>query len=252
MRRNVRDGLAVAFVLAGIALAVFAWFWFSGRIEHGRRRTVVVHFADVTGLRTGDPVEVLGLPSGRVGKLALEHKRVRAEILLDHEVVLTTDTRFAIRSVSYLGSDRCIMVTLGQGPEAPDNHAFEGVNEALDLEETFLRVDRMMERLDPERLTDELRKAARDILDAVSKELGKLNAGLAGLNRGFTGTATELTAMTARIDSLTRLFDRSSTAGRILSSDELYEELRETNAELRSLLGDVRQNPRRYFRFSVF
>jgi phospholipid/cholesterol/gamma-HCH transport system substrate-binding protein len=110
----------------------------------------------------------------------------------------------------------------------------------------------MMERLDPEQLAGELRKAGQGILGAVRGELDRLNTGLGGLSAGFSGTAVELKAVTARLDSLAGLFDRSSTAGRLLSSDELYRELRETNETLRVLLQDVKQNPRRYLRFSLF
>ncbi|MFO7638913.1 MAG: MlaD family protein [bacterium] len=252
MNRNVRDFLVVAFVLLGIAALLFAFFWFSGRIEGGRRRPVVVHFPDATGLRTGDPVEVLGLYHGRVGKLALDGERVRCEILLNREVTLRVDSRFAIRSVSYLGSDRRVMVMPGHGQVAEDGHEFEGLNEALDLEETFLRVDRMMERLDPEQLSDELRKAGQEVVEAIGLELGRLNASLDGLNRGFSGATAEISAVAGRLDSLSRLFDESSTAGRLLSSDELYRELLETNEALNALLLDVRQQPRRYFKFSLF
>ncbi|MFO7676646.1 MAG: MlaD family protein [bacterium] len=252
MNRRVRDWLVVAFVVLGIGLVVLAYAWFSGRIDGGRYRRVAILFPDVTGLRVGDPVEVLGLPSGRVARLALDEGQVRCEALVDRRVALTVDTRFAIRSVSYLGSDRYLMVTLGSGPTAGGEHSFEGVNEALDLEETFLRLDRMMARLDPEELVVELRQAGREILGAVSAELDRLNTGLAGLNSGFVGTAVELRAMAGRLDSIGRLFEDSSTAGRLLSSDELYQELRATNLELRVLLADVRQNPGRYLRLSLF
>ncbi len=252
MRRRIREFLVVVFVLLGIGLAVFAYFWFSGRLETGLRKSVAVVFDDVTGLRVGDPVEVQGLPKGKVVSLRLEKGRVRCRVLLDRDVELTRDTRFAIRSVSYLGSDRYLMVTLGSGPAADAGLVFDGVNEALDLEETFLRLDRMLGRIDPSALTGELRKVGEELMATIQRQLDRFHGQIGRLNQNLDVAAQELQGLSEGLDSLAGLLAPESTAGKLLNSDELYEEVRKTNQELQELIADIKKNPKRYFKISIF
>ncbi|UCG43454.1 MAG: MCE family protein [candidate division WOR-3 bacterium] len=252
MKRRVRESLVVVFVLLGIALAVFSYFWFSGRAERRARQTVAVYFDDVTGLRVGDPVEVQGLPKGKVTAMELDRTRIKCRAAIDKDVGLTQDTRFAIRSVSYLGSDRYLMVTLGTGPRVGAGQAFEGHNEALDLEETFLRLDKVLKDIDPEQLADDLRQAGGDLMKEVKTELDRLGTRLDRFNAAFLMTADELAGLADGLDSLSALLEPGSTAGKLLSTSELYDDVRATNKQLQELIADVMANPKRYFKISLF
>lgn len=252
MKRSMRETLVVVFVLVGIGLAILAYFWFSGRIETGRRRNVTVYFQDVTGLRVGDPVEVQGLPKGKVVGLELKDGRIRCRVALDRDVGLTEDTRFAIRSVSYLGSDRYLMVTLGSGPAMCRGFEYSGANEALDLENTFLKMDRLLGQFDPAALGSELKQAGQEMMATVKAELARLGAQLDRFNQSFTLTADELAGLSAGLDSLAALLKPGSTASELLSSGELYNDVRNTNRQLQELLSDIRKNPKRYFKLSLF
>ncbi len=67
-------------------------------------------------------------------------------------------------------------------------------------------------------------------------------------------------AMAARMDSLARVMTRVAdkldrgpgTASRLVNDRQLYDETRATLRELRALVTDLRENPRRYFKVSVF
>ncbi len=246
MNRRLRDSLVGLFLLAGVALAVWAFFWFSGRIERDRHREVTVHFPSVSGLRVGDAVEVLGIQKGRVSALELGDGRVKATLQIKADVRLTEDTRFAVRSMSYLGSDRYLLVTPGTGPTATTTE-FVGTNEALDLEETFLRLDRVLATLDPRELADELRRTRDELLKI-------LTTGLAGLSSDFAVSAGHIENISAHVDTVAALLSPSSPAGKALQAPELYDELRKTNSDLQALIADIRANPERYLklRFSLF
>jgi phospholipid/cholesterol/gamma-HCH transport system substrate-binding protein len=243
MNRRVRDSLVGLFILAGLVLAVWAYFWFSGRIERGRRRMVTVVFPSVSGLRAGDPVQVLGIEEGKVTGVALERDRVKVSVALRHGVRLTEGTKFAVRSMSYLGSDRYLLVTPGPGPEVTATE-FEGTNEALDLEETFLRLDRMLSNLDAGRLTDELRQARDELM-------GTLRSSLSGLATDFSKSAREIENISAHVDTLAAMLAKDAPAGKLLSSSELYDEVRQTNLELKALIADIKANPDRYVKVKV-
>jgi phospholipid/cholesterol/gamma-HCH transport system substrate-binding protein len=247
MNRRIRDLLVAVFVLGGIGLAVFAYFWFSGRISRSRRYPVTVYFAQVGGLRVGDPVQVLGIEKGKVAGLALDSGRVKVTILLDKDFEPTRDTRFAIRSVSYLGGDRYLMVTPGDSGAAEPGYAFKGANEALELETTFLRLDQLLTELDPTELSDQLGKAAGDLVATIDKEL-------AAFRDDLSGTMGNFTRLAVRLDSLVGMVDKQSTAGKLMSSDSLYQELRLTNAKVQELVSDIKLHPENYVkvRFSLF
>lgn len=244
MHGRIRDAVVVVFILGGLAAAVLGYFWFSGRIESRKRQLVAVHFSGVAGLRRGDPVYVLGIEKGRVRDVRLEGSRVRVVVALDPDVVLTDNAQFGVRSMSYLGSDRYLLVNPGDGPPAAPGRVFNGRNEALDLEETFLRLDSLLAVLNPERLIIQLA--------ALKDELGSMLRSQAG---GLSGDVERVAEAVERLSThLDSIVEPGSTAGRLASSSELYDELRQTNQQLKSLIEDIRANPDRYLklRFSLF
>jgi hypothetical protein len=161
-------------------------------------------------------------------------------VALRKELLLAEDSRFAIRSVSYLGSDRFIMATPGTGTPAGPGFVFEGVNEALNLEGTLAGLDRVLSQLDITAMTEEMRSTVAELMTALRRAMPSLDSGLAG-------TVRELDRIADGVDSLHAMLATPSTARKLLTSDELYTELRRTNTELQALLADIREHPERYF-----
>jgi len=171
---------------------------------------------------------------------------------VDRDVNLTEDTRFSIRSVSYLGSDRYLLVKLGAGPAVGPDHVFDGANDALDLEETFLRIDGMLNIATPETLAEKLRAVGKELVSSLKTELGGFQGQVGAFNENLVAATGRLERLGQGLDSLIGLVKPGSTVGRLLQSDELYRELRATNDSLQGLLADIRKNPKRYFKVSVF
>uniref|UniRef100_A0A7C4CBM0 MCE family protein n=1 Tax=candidate division WOR-3 bacterium TaxID=2052148 RepID=A0A7C4CBM0_UNCW3 len=245
MNRSARNLLATLFLLSGVGLAAFALLWLGGRLGMGTRQLALVHFKDVSGLRVGDPVEVLGVTKGRVNGIRLNGDGVEVSVALDRDVSLTTDTRFAIRSVSYLGSDRFLMVVPGNGPPAEPGFTFEGMNQTLDLEAALARLEELLNVVDPTALTDELRQTKDDLMGVVRRSLS-------GIDTGMVFAALQLQRLAAGIDTITALLDQESSAKRLLTSTELHDEMLQTTRQLRDLLTDVREHPEKYFRVRLF
>ncbi len=247
MNRRIRDIVVAVFVLGGIGLAIFAYVWFSGRMTSRNRRVYTVMFRDVAGLKVGDPVQVLGIEKGRVVKIELAREQVKVEVAVDREFQPTTDTRFAVRSISYLGGDRYLMVTPGDSAAAEPGYVFRGVNESLELETTFLRLDRLLTELNPAELSDKLGKSAGDLVGTIRTEL-------AGVRADFSGMAGNLGRLAARLDTFVQLIDTNSTAGKLVRSGDLYNEVLQTNAELKGLIADIKAHPDKYVKvkFSLF
>lgn len=100
--------------------------------------------------------------------------------------------------------------------------------------ETFHKLDSILTRLD--NLTAEA--------DSGSGALARL------LNDEELGA--RLTSFIAGSDSLVAAVRTSGTTGKLIEDEHLYEDLTLALSELKALLEDIRQNPRRYFKVSVF
>jgi hypothetical protein len=124
---------------------------------------------------------------------------------------------------------------------------FNGVNESLELETTFLKLDRLLTELNPTELSGALSKSAGDLVGAIQTEL-------ANVRSDFSSTAGNLSRLAARIDTFVRAVDTNSTAGKLIRSDSLYDEVRQTNIELKGLIADIKAHPDKYVkvRFSLF
>jgi phospholipid/cholesterol/gamma-HCH transport system substrate-binding protein len=102
--------------------------------------------------------------------------------------------------------------------------------------------------------------AGRDELGEALEDLAVVSSNLRGFSGGLEGTNQEIRHMAAQADStLTRVNrlmasveDGDGTLGRLLRDPSVAGELEGTLEELQLLLTDIRENPRRYLRLSIF
>jgi phospholipid/cholesterol/gamma-HCH transport system substrate-binding protein len=89
-------------------------------------------------------------------------------------------------------------------------------------------------------------------LDAVATKLDE-GQGTAGKLLNDPAMYDSLTALSERIDRLlTRLEQGEGSAGQLLQDRRLYENMNAAASELRALVADVRENPKKYLKFSLF
>jgi phospholipid/cholesterol/gamma-HCH transport system substrate-binding protein len=85
--------------------------------------------------------------------------------------------------------------------------------------------------------------------EGIGESLDRSRASLERLEQTLDHANTSL----ARVDTLlARMVAGDGTAGKMLNDEDLYDELRDTLRETRILLTDIREDPRKYFNFSVF
>lgn len=235
----------VIFVIVAVAGFFLMLAWFSGRFGLHPGKIYRIYFDNVSGLKVGDPVEVLGLVKGRVKSMQLDDDKVMVTIALSPEVKLTKDSKFAIRSLSYIGSDKYLFVKPGLGEPVLANSLFWGENESLNLELTFQKINQLIDSLRPLQLGTALNKTKDDLINAIQGEL-----------KPFAISITELTKILDRLaskfDSLNNLLTKESTVKELLTSKELYNELLTTNRQLQDLLKDFKSNPQKYIQLRLF
>jgi ABC-type transporter Mla subunit MlaD len=248
MGKQLRETLVGIFIVVGIVLFIILYTWLSGKIGLRNTSDVVVYFDEVTGLRVGDPVLVYGLEKGKVKALSIEGGRVRSVLALDRSIVLPEDSEIAIRSVSYVGSDRYVKVTPGTAKQTAD--VYYGRSEALDLESAAAQFDTLMTMIKKFNLEEfDFEKVA----DKLSRDLSRNITAMTDMMREPT---EKIQHAAERMDSLsallTMLVSGDGTVGKLLKSDELYEEVRATNQAVQDLVQDIKENPKRYISIKVF
>ena len=86
------------------------------------------------------------------------------------------------------------------------------------------------------------------LADAAQSDHGSL-----GRLINDTALYVNLTSLTEHADRLfRRLEDGQGAAGKLLTEDKMYDEVRALLAEVQSLISDIKANPKKYFKVSVF
>lgn len=121
------------------------------------------------------------------------------------------------------------------------------------------------------------RDASRDLKEMVSENRAALRSTLqnfsaasrtakslttdreANLRRtldDFSSAAERMDHIAARLDSLTATLNKVSrgqgTVGKLVNDDKVYTDLSQSIAEFRSLIEDIKQNPKKYINLSIF
>jgi phospholipid/cholesterol/gamma-HCH transport system substrate-binding protein len=242
MTRGLKETLVGIFVIVGVIVFIVLYTWLSGRISLRNTYDITVRFEDVEGLRVGDPVLVFGIEKGQVKSLHIERDHVLVVLAMHRDIFLPEDTDIAIRAVSYIGADKYVKVTPGRGEEVPD--IYYGASGSLQLEELAAQLDSLITTFQKIEIPD-LGGAVRRLSNDISKNLDRLTVIV-------EKPADRIETLAYRLDSLSVLMKGDGTFGKLLKSDELYEELRETNLALKALIEDINANPKKYLQIKVF
>jgi phospholipid/cholesterol/gamma-HCH transport system substrate-binding protein len=242
MTKGMRETFVGIFVVVGVIIFIALYTWLSGKIFFRNTYDAIVYFEDVEGLRAGDPVLVYGIEKGKVKSAQIDGGRVQVILAMDRDVRFPKDSKISIRAVSYIGADKYVKITPGTSDEIPD--VYYGTGGSLDLEALGSQLDSLITTFGKIEIPD-LDEAVRRFSADLSRSLGRLLSML-------EEPVDKIDLLAARLDSLTVIFKGDGTVGRLLKSDEFYEELRETNLALKALIQDINENPKKYINIKVF
>jgi len=108
---------------------------------------------------------------------------------------------------------------------------------------------------DLQRNQERIAASLENVSSDIGEISGRINASEGTLGRIISDPALydNVHSSTGRIDSmLARLSEGQGTAGAMLNDDELYEEIKNLIVRIENLVSDIEENPRKYFKFSVF
>lgn len=241
-RRRLTETMVGVFIIAGIIVFIMLYAWLSGTLGFRNTNDITVYFDEVTGLRVGDPVTIYGLEKGKVKSLQVEHDGVLAVLAIDKDILIPEDSEISIRSMSLMGTDRYVKIVPGKATTVAA--LYHGYNADFDLGSMAAQFDSLVIMIKNIELPD-LNKIALEF----SRKLDKATQRLSGM---FEGPSEKIEDLIVRLDTLSLHFTGDGTVGKLLKSDELYEEVRETNQALKDLIEDIEENPKKYINIKIF
>lgn len=249
--------------------------------------TIKVLSRDVQGLAENNFVSVSGKKIGTVSKLDFvtnnDSLYVVAELKLRNEYagLVTKDAKATIRSLGVLG-DKYVDIMTGKGKPVSNgdyisldsedgmaaltgsaSKAIEKINTLLDKLNSGKGVAGRL--VSDEKMGAELAETVTSLkstsaeLSSITRKASQVNGLLPKLlNDGKLAKNTEetvsnLNEAAKKTESLmAKLESDKGTFGQLHSNPALYNNLNETLSSLDSLLVDLKKNPKRYVKFSVF
>lgn len=235
---------------------------------------------NVGGLMQGDRVTVMGMGVGRVGKMSLQGEEVIVPLRIESDLRLPFDSIVRLRSSSLFGRKE-MAIEPGQSSEIlKDGDYIAGVYESPlsaltstvgpvgeDLMDVLTRLKLVLSQetrvniqgslSDLKDFTQRLKEKG-ETLDTLLVHLAQTSSGLKGEDIEATlGSLREATENLAQVSSSLkeiagRMEQGSGTLGRLSQDEALYENLKSLSQNLDSLVKDIKENPKRYLKFSIF
>ncbi len=259
---KVKAGL---FFLVALALGFGLYLWFIQFKFARKTHRYKVKVKRAAWVQKGTLVTVNGVPKGRVEKIELYPDSVLIYIKIE-DYVLMEGARATVENQGVMG-ERRIEVYLGQGDTLPEGATIPG-DEAPTIGDLIVYARDLMRDL------DSLAVEARGLVQSSSRRVEKLEAQLSKAIEEITALSAELRASAARLslrgeeslaklDTLVARLDTTAgllkemaqaqgTLQRLATEDRLYVELEKTVKEAQALLEDIRSNPQKYIRISIF
>jgi phospholipid/cholesterol/gamma-HCH transport system substrate-binding protein len=276
------------FVLAGIFAVAFTLFTLTDPSTFRGRTRLLAHVPNAAGIRRGDPVQMKGVNIGRTKAFTLRDGGVDITLEIDKGYSVPADSKVVLKGTGLLGemvaevlpgtssaSAKGGTVLPGSVSAGPFGMAQDVAGEAtktlerlqaLLSERTVGNVQQSSEDLartlaQVRELTSSLRRSAKGVESAVGgpelqRSLQRLDSLTARLD-GMAGTL-EQTAGSAQ-EVLSRLEHGQGSLGRLSRDDSLYlnanqavANLAKAAQEITALTADIRREPKKYLKISVF
>ncbi len=273
-------------IVLAVLIIVFGNFVITGSKQKSDMAEITVQFPQIGGLDVGNTVFVHGVRAGKVADIALEQNGVKVVLLVNREITLKRDAKIIISERGMMG-EREISIDPGSSPENLNTSKIiqgyynVGFNETISqIGVTIKNINALSGTLGE--LVDD-----KDQMRTIKDVIQNLNALLLNMNHIFEKNrdisieferinniltnldvliskndekvdriitfaddkVSEIDIMLAQMQGLlNKLESKDTNFGQFTANDSLYQKINATIVRFDSLVTDIRENPKHYFR----
>jgi phospholipid/cholesterol/gamma-HCH transport system substrate-binding protein len=291
-RGQHREAWVGLFVIVGVFTALVTLLTLTNASMFRGRYVLLTNVTDASGIRKGDPVVLRGVNIGRVQSFKIGPGGVAIRLEIEGEYSVPVGSHVELQQNSILGSvvadvipgTSSEMMRGGQTlPGGRPTGLYDSMAQLRDSAQSVLK--QAQSALSPETVqsiqtssteAQQLLTELRAMATEQRKELGDLSRSLKRSAHDVEGLAgrpeldraiKRLDTMTSQLDDSTAAFRRSSqsleavmariehgegTLGKLSKDDTLYNNLNETVTSMSRLAEDVRRQPKKYLKLSLF
>ena len=265
-------------VLVAVIILIVGVYWGKGSRVLSSRQWLKVHFDDVRGLEVTDPVFVRGIKKGQVEEIGLGPSYAEVRIWVMKDVALYSDMRVSLANRELMGGVQIVLFPGESGEPADLAKVYRGET-STDLNTFVRKTDQILRKADS--LFIYLNDLAKS--NFIGNLIEEADHTMENVRLTVVENRTHLRNTLARLDTLTyqfqaasfpsrvsmlidrldstvtrmnaivmRIEDEEGTMGKLVRDRWLYDQLLKTTADLDSLISDLKANPKKYVRFSLF
>ncbi|MBW8750630.1 MAG: MCE family protein [Propionibacteriales bacterium] len=176
-------------------------------VSFGTRSYTAV-LAQTAGLRSGEDVEVYGVPKGEVKSVKLAGDTVEVRFVLDKDIDLGDRSTAAVKVATLLGTHYLAVTPAGRGRTETIPLARTSV--PFNLQDVLEKGTANLEQLDPELLARALTEASKT-LTATNQQIGPALTGIARLSEAVESRSDQTGQLLAAARGVTSQLSASST-----------------------------------------
>jgi len=286
MKTKKSELIVGTIIILAILVVVFGKIVITGNQQKIAMAEVTVLFPQIGGLDVGNSVFVHGVRAGKVADIELEQNGVKVVLLVDNEIILKKDTRIVISERGMMG-EREISIEPGTSSEILDTSQIIQGYYNVGFNETISQIGVTIKNINALSGTLEEIIDDKDQMRTVKDVIQNLNALLLNMNyifeknRDFTVEFKRINSILTNLDALinqndekveriitfaddkiseidnmlaqmqmllNKLENEDTNLGRFTANDSLYQKINATIVHFDSLMTDIRENPKHYFR----
>ena len=274
------------FITISLLILILSYGWLKDWFLGSKDETISILFDNANSIDKGSSVYYRGVRIGRVVNLTINNEGVLVDISVLKDAFITNDSVFIIRDKDMLGT-KIVDITPGNSPIRINNNivyngtsmsglsdlisrligltiSFEEIIVNMPLNNSFFaKIDDIFTATN--NVISELEALVinvnnSEIFDIVSdiKEISsKLDTIIVDTTEQIGNTFTNLDTFLMKSDMFIsalqdNLEKEDSNLNMLFNDKVLYENLLNSTKEIETLIKDIKENPRKYFKFSVF
>jgi phospholipid/cholesterol/gamma-HCH transport system substrate-binding protein len=253
----------------------------------GRNYRVYFEFADISGLRNQGPIALRGFQVGKVKDVTFSKESVLVAADIKKKFRIPIDSKVEITTLNFIG-EKAISITPGNSEEflkpgamikgvnrdivaqtasiltamkkriegGDLDHVLQRVSDTVNSMLTFVRnLNDKANKLDINsfnRRVEDVGQASRQLKDFLLSAEGETKAFVRETEGSLEKLNETLDEVSQTLEKLSSLSAEIKVSAQKVNQTDLFGNLNQTIKELQGFLADIKKNPKKYVKFSIF